>query len=85
MPTEGSLRKGGAVLTIWHKPSSGSLNHRPIRSLPSAVGWGRDGAGGRGAGGVAGSSKWKRGLGKIEMLSEILMAEVEQMYMWWHL
>ena len=82
LPTEGSLRKGGAVLITWHEPSSGSRNHRPMRSLPSAVGWGREGEGGRGSGGVAGSSKWKRGEGKTEMESDTLIEEVEQIYMW---
>ena len=81
LPTEGSLRKGGAVLITWHKPSSGSRNHRPMRSLPSAVGWGREGEGGRGSGGVAGSSKWKRGEGKTEIESDTLIEEVVQMYM----
>jgi len=54
-------RKGGAVPVIWHSPSSGSSNHRPIRSDPSGVGLGREGEGGRGCGGREGSSKWKRG------------------------
>ena len=52
-----------------------------MRSLPSAVGWGREGEGGRGSGGVAGSSKWKRGEGKTEMESDTLIEEVEQIYM----
>jgi hypothetical protein len=76
------MRKGGAALTTWHKPSSGSRNHRPIRSLPSAVGWGREREEGRGSGGVEGSSKWKRGEGKTEAESDTLMEEVVQTHMW---
>ena len=70
------------MLVTWHEPSSGSRNHRPTRSLPSAVGWGREGEGGRGSGGVAGSSKWKRGEGKREIVSDTLMEEVVHMYIW---
>ena len=54
---------GGAIEMISHTPSSGSLNLCPIKSDPSAVGKGREAVPGMGWGGVAGSSKWKRGSG----------------------
>ena len=71
LPASGRSKKGGAVEMIWQTPSSGSLNHMPMRSDPSTVGEGRDDVEGRGCGGVVGSSKWKRGSGKWDKVSEI--------------
>ena len=74
LPVSGGSRNGGAVERISHMPSSGSLNHLPIKSDPSGVGKGREAVPGIVAGGVAGSSKWKRGSGNWVRVSEIRIA-----------
>jgi hypothetical protein len=41
LPSPGAKRWGGPTATTRHRPRSGSLKTRPIRSVPSRVGEGR--------------------------------------------
>jgi hypothetical protein len=42
LPSPGAKRWGGPTSTTRHRPRSGSLKTRPIKSVPSRVGEGRD-------------------------------------------
>jgi hypothetical protein len=56
---------GGPTSTTRHRPRSGSLKTRPIRSVPSRVGEGRVAEGSGDEGGLRSvAAKWKRGRGK---------------------
>jgi hypothetical protein len=50
LPSPGAKRWGGPTSTTRHRPRSGSLKTRPIRSVPSRVGEGRVGDRGWGVG-----------------------------------
>ena len=65
LPSPGARRWGGPTSTTRHRPRSGSLKTRPIKSVPSRVGEGRVAEGsGVGGGGRSDAAKWKRGRGK---------------------
>ena len=82
LPAPGERRKGAPRAVTRQMPSSGSLNHRPIKSEPSTAGAGREG--GRGVvGGESGrAAKWKRGSGKWSRVSHTRVAPVCTTYTW---
>ncbi len=51
LPSPGAKRWGGPTSTTWHRPRSGSLKTRPIKSVPSRVGEGREAEGSEVGGG----------------------------------
>ncbi len=58
LPSPGAKRWGGPTSTTRHRPRSGSLKTRPIRSVPSRVGEGRVAKGsGVGGGGRSDAAK----------------------------
>ena len=60
-------------------PSSASSKVRPMRSVPSGVGFGRCGEDGNDVGRGVGSSKVNRGVGKWSRVSVVRVAAVEAM------
>ena len=60
-------------------PRSASSNVRPIRSVPSGVGFGRCGEDGDDVGRGVGSSKVNKGVGKWSRVSVVRMEAVEVM------
>ncbi len=78
LPSPGAKRWGGPTSTTRHRPRSGSLKTRLLRSVPSRVGEGRVAEGsGVGGGGRSDAAKWKRGIGKLARVW-VMRSELEE-------